>query len=96
MSPEIVNDIAPIVGFIAFGFFVIAGMKIWLAHRRAMRQEAGSPELDQVLEEVAALREDLRTMRGGLVELEERMDFTERVLARPKEEAPAPRPRNGG
>jgi hypothetical protein len=96
MSPEIVNDIAPVVAFIAFGFFVLTGMKLWLSHRRAMRQEASSPELDQVLEEVAALREELRTMRGGLVELEERMDFTERVLAKPKEEAPAPHPRNGG
>jgi hypothetical protein len=93
MSPEIMHDLAPILGFVAFGMFVLSGMKMWFSHRRAMRSQLGSAELDQVLEEVAGLRDEVRALRGGLAELEERVDFAERLLAKPRVEVAAEPPR---
>lgn len=81
MSHDLLQYLAPLVALLTVGGLFLGGMKMILAHRRAMRMAA--PDLEQVLEEVAGLREELRAVRGSLVELEERVDFAERLLAKP-------------
>lgn len=84
--------------FIPFGGMLLTGILGFLGYRVAMyrlRQQdearaGGSPDL---ADEVARLRDEvarLRDVHDRVLELEERLDFTERVLAREREQPRLP------
>jgi hypothetical protein len=61
---------------------VISGM-VKIARLRAQSQVALPPEIEQ---RMGALEDDVNTLRHELAETQERLDFTERLLARNSEE----------
>jgi hypothetical protein len=86
MTPQEWADIfGPFLGLLGFGGIILAGMKIrynYLAQTRLHR--ADKDDVDRLASEVESLRSEVIVMREGLVELGERVDFTERMLARGK------------
>ena len=58
------------------GLWIVS--RIWI-HRRGRQP---GPELSHLTESVQALRDSVEAMRGDLVDVADRLDFTERTLAR--------------
>lgn len=81
--------VGPVVGFTAIIFSVVAGIatlrlvtsKIKQHESRAM----GPTERDQVLEDVQSRLGELDQLTQRMNELDERVDFAERLLAQPRE-----------
>ena len=87
MTPqEFFDNIAPLIGFLAFGGFVLIGLKMWLSYRTARLGHGGSEQMDRLTEAVERLREQVQLNREETAELHERLDFAERLLVRGKAE----------
>lgn len=71
--------IGPFIPFIAMLPPAIAAM--WIANRWFKSREGGS----QIRTELAALREELTALREGQAEMQERLDFSERLLSQLRE-----------
>ncbi len=84
------NDMIPIFGMITgtvmTGFLIIGGVMVFrgpLGQAIARRLQGRSGEVEQeLLTEVHALREQVLTLEQTVGEMEERLDFSERLLAR--------------
>jgi hypothetical protein len=96
LPPNIPGELIPILGMVTgmvtIGFLVLCVVKVAqsqvgqaIARRIGGRSGAGDQELR---EEVMELREQVGHLEQRLAEGEERIDFTERLLARGKDEAP--------
>jgi len=57
----------------------MAGILGWLFHRLS-RLEASGQDLERLLSDNAALREQIEAMRSDIEQLGERVDFSERLL----------------
>jgi len=88
LSIVIGKDFA-IPGLITGGVVAVLALRGRVGRAIADRIHAG--ELPQA-EIPAELLEEMDTMRGRMAELEERVDFAERMLARPHEEGRVPLP----
>ncbi len=85
MDPGIIAVFIPIIA--VSGVFTLIGMKIHYSHLEDTRVGSGArQEVEQLTESVENLRADVELMRNEFLELNERMDFTERLLERPKTE----------
>lgn len=97
MDPAFAEALAPLLAMVALGGAVLIGMKMrynYLAKIRA--GGADKAELARVTETVERLRDEVGDLREVVVELGERVDFTERVLARKTDkDAPALPGRDG-
>jgi hypothetical protein len=85
MSPDLWAFV-PIAGMGLSAFFLLGVYKLvnrWLDVRAARAAAAPSEELRELQHEV----EELRALPQRLSELEERLDFAERLLARDRERA---------
>jgi hypothetical protein len=81
MPPEIVEVIAPLVAVLGVGTLILIGMKMKLDAK--VRLHGGTREdVERVAEAVEILRDEMRSMRGDVLELQERLDFAERVLTK--------------
>ncbi|MGD2136550.1 MAG: hypothetical protein PVF27_10335 [Gemmatimonadales bacterium] len=87
MPPEILDAIAPLIAVFAMGSFILIGMKLRYNHLRDTKHAPGKEELERVSETVELLQDQVRVLRDEMVELNERVDFTERVLTRGRENA---------
>jgi hypothetical protein len=79
MDPDAVFAMLALVGC---GVFALTGMRMLLNYKikRFETMKGGkSPETDEA---IAELREQVHFLRGDVVDLQERLDFTERVLTR--------------
>jgi predicted RNase H-like nuclease (RuvC/YqgF family) len=76
----------PIVAIISNGMQKVAKMRLEEAKARAGSVDPG------MADEVQALHEEVSTLHRELEELNERMDFTERVLAQARERNRLPGP----
>lgn len=65
----------PVMAIMMNGFYKIQKARLEEAR---LRHGAGGPE---VLDQIDELREELRQVRTELIETQERLDFTERMLA---------------
>jgi len=86
MSPDGVWVFVPIAGMATASFFMFGVYKLvtrWLDVKA--RREAVVPSED--LRELQREVDELRALPGRLAELEERLDFAERLLARERERA---------
>jgi hypothetical protein len=82
MPPDIVNAIAPLVAMLMTGTFGLIGFRLWLAHRPPRGQgKLGAEQLERLTEVMEDIRQQLDVMRDENLELHERMDFAERLLA---------------
>ena len=69
----------PVAAIVLNGLQKLARLRLEEAHVRAGALDQGSQA------ELAALREDVAELRGELGEVQERLDFTERLLSRSHE-----------
>ena len=81
MDPGVVGVFIPILGIL--GFFGLMGLKTWSNHKLKMR-EMPDGENERLSEAVQQLYDEVGSMREDLAELQERVDFTERMLSEVK------------
>ncbi len=79
MDPS--DIIAPITFLATVG--IVAGVVVKIVHLRAARSELPSADISARFE---ALESDVQRLQQDLVETQERLDFTERVLGKAREE----------
>jgi hypothetical protein len=85
MDPLIAEAIAPLLALLGVGTFSLIGLRMYLGHRtRRLELSAGqlSAHLEETIEE---LRHEVQGLRGDVGELQERVDFAERLLTRGQE-----------
>ncbi len=78
MDPGVVGVFIPILGIL--GFCGIMGLKIWSNHKLKMRETPGGDN-ERLTEAVKQLHDEVGSMREEFAELNERVDFTERMLS---------------
>ena len=78
MDPGVIGVFIPILGVL--GGCGLLGLKIWSNHQLKMRETAGDDN-ERLAEAVHQLHDEVGSMREDMAELNERMDFTERVLS---------------
>ena len=71
MDPGVIGVFVPILGIL--GFFGLMGLKTWSNHKLKMRETSGDDN-ERLIEAVQQLHDEV-------AELQERMDFTERMLS---------------
>jgi hypothetical protein len=83
-----------VIALLGVGSFVLIAMKMRYSHLRDTKHAPGREDLDRLAQAVELLHDDVRVVRDEIVELGERVDFAERVLAhgRPDDEPPRPLP----
>jgi hypothetical protein len=84
MGPESLEVLIPIVIFGSTA--ILIGMKMRYSHIKATLLGEGGEEVEQLTETVEDLRAEIGLLRGEFADLNERVDFTERLLERPKTE----------
>lgn len=84
MPIEIANRLIELGGVISLGIMALAGMRIWRGGRRRDDQAQRDQKLEQMTDTVRTLQEQVERVQDEMTELNERLDFTERVLTRPK------------
>ena len=85
MDPQLAEIVGPVLALLGFGGMILIGMKMRYTHLRQTRSgQIGQDEMDRLSEDVAGLRDDIRMLREEFVDLYERVEFTERVLAQGK------------
>lgn len=90
MDPNAVFALIPIFGIATGALFMVGAYKIivrWLDRGKSQTPGGLADEVAQLREEVETLRE----INGRLLELEERVDFAERMLAQRGEADRLPR-----
>ncbi len=89
MSPDAIETIAAAFGLSVGCICIMVGIKMWIGYRlKRLGAGLGRADLQQVNDQVEALREQLDGVQAQLEELNERVDFAERLLPRgPGEEA---------
>jgi hypothetical protein len=88
MNPDKLQDVVavlalliPVLGLSIGGLFVLARSRIGEALARRIAGERRDPDYEARLLE---LEDELALLRGQLLDTQERLDFTERRLARPE------------
>ena len=71
---------------VAMGGAILIGIKMRLTHLQRTRVSGGAQqeEVERLADAVDTLRDEVRLLRDQHHELNERVDFTERLLERPK------------
>ena len=85
MGPDTLGVFIPIIIF--GGGAILMGMKMRYNHLADTRLSSGAEqEVEHLTGTVDSLRAEVELLREEYRELDERMDFTERLLERPKTE----------
>lgn len=85
MGPEVIELLAPVLVFLGLGSFVLIGMKMRYSHVQRTRQPTISQkEVEQLTDAVHTLHDEVRLLRDEHLALNERLEFTERLLERPR------------
>ncbi len=85
---ELLEMIIPFFGMIGIGGMVLIGMKLRYQHLQRLKQGGSSPEeVERLTEAVDSLHDEIRIMREEVLSINDRVEFTERLLERPKGEA---------
>lgn len=87
MPPDVFEGIMAITGMIAIGSFVLVGMKMRYQHKANMlEQPKNAEDMERLAEAMDSIYEQARSLREDIGELQERLDFHERLLTKPKNE----------
>ncbi len=78
MDPGLVGVFIPILGILGFCGFL--GLKTWTNYKLKMRETPGG-DIEHLTEAVQQLHDEAGSMREDVAELQERVDFTERMLS---------------
>jgi uncharacterized protein YlxW (UPF0749 family) len=86
MDPSIIEPIMAVFAMLSIGSLVLVGMKMRYQHKATMLQQPkNSEELDRLADAMDSMYEQTRALREEIGELQERLDFHERLLTRPTE-----------
>lgn len=86
MPPHLLDTIAPLVGMLVMGTMGLIGFKLWLDAKTARLTGRGGEDVKRLTETVDRLDDQFRVLHDHLTDLDERLEFAERVLARSAEE----------
>ncbi len=81
MPPEILEFIAPLTIITTIGTLFLIGMKMRLSAKVQLQQGSKSEDVERLADAVDGLHEEVRMLREEHAELQERMDFAERMLS---------------
>ena len=84
MDPGIIGVFIPIIAVCSGA--ILFGMKMHYSHLQDTRISGGSQEVEHLADAVDNLTAEVELLRTEFLELNERVDFTERLLERPKTE----------
>ena len=85
MPPEVLETIGAFIGLFGIGSMVLIGMK--LRYNYLLQKGRGGvseKEVERLNESVEALRGEIAILRDGYLELNDRVEFAERLLEKPK------------
>jgi hypothetical protein len=86
--------VVPVVMFVMIGLTIILRGPLGQAIAERVRGGTAGEHDGHLREELDGLRLEVEDLRSQLAEAQERIDFTERLLARRDEPAPLPAPRD--
>ena len=87
MSPDVFEPLMAVVGMLSIGGLVLIGMKMRYQYKAKMlEQPKDSEAVDRLVEAMDSMYDQTRSLREEISELQERIDFHERMLTKPKEE----------
>ncbi len=92
-GPELIAFMVMIGGLTGMVAIIARAVVRYQDRRLRGREEAGDPALRAELEELRAQLVEQQDTRQRLLELEERVDFAERLLVRQREQAKLPEDR---
>ncbi len=85
MDANIIEPIMAICATIALGTFTLIGMKMRYQHKaRMMEQPKNSENMERLADAMDSVYEQTRALRDDVSELQERLDFHERLLSEAK------------
>jgi hypothetical protein len=85
MDPAILEPIMAVAAMLGIGTFVLIGMKMRFDHKaRMLGQSKDAEEVERLVDAMDSMYEQTRALREEIGELQERIDFHERMLTRPK------------
>ena len=84
MPPDAIEALAAIIGMTSIGIIVLVGLKMRFNHKFRMREGPGGEDTERLTEAVERLNDEMRLMREEFADLDERVDFTERMLSQGK------------
>ena len=85
MDPVIANFVAPLVGIVVIGNMVLIGMKMRYSYLRRTRVGSVTTEdMERLRDAVDSVRDEVQSMKEELHRLDDRVEFAERLLERPK------------
>ena len=85
MPTEILDAVGPVIALFGMGTFVLIGMRMALNAKARRQSGVGREEIERLADAVESLTEQTHMMREEVAELQERMDFAERLLSQGKE-----------
>ncbi len=85
MDLAVLDLLAPLFVFVGLTGAVLVGMKMRYTHiQRTRLSGSAHQDVERLAEAVDTMRDEVRVLRDGFLELHERVEFTERLLERPK------------
>jgi len=82
LPPEILVLIFGIL--FGIGGSILLGQRMQYRHKERLQERADPAALTELTEAVRDLQEEVRSLQSSSTGFEERLDFTERLLAKPK------------
>jgi len=87
MDPNILEPIVAVFAMLSIGSLVLVGMKMRYQHKATMLQQPkDSEDIDRLADAMDSMYEQTRALREEIGELQERLDFHERLLTKGKDE----------
>ena len=88
MPPDIFEGIMAVTVLIALGSFVLIGMRMRYQYKsKAMEDPRAREDVEPLTEAVESLYERTNSLHEEVAELHERVDFHERLLTKPRDDA---------
>ncbi|HSG80866.1 MAG TPA: hypothetical protein VLC48_01345 [Gemmatimonadota bacterium] len=85
MSPFLVETIMPFLAMMGLGGMVLIGMKLRYQHLQRLKGGGSSAEdVQRIAESVDSLKDEVRLMREEMLSINDRVEFTEKLLERPR------------
>jgi hypothetical protein len=76
-----IEAMGAITALLGIGTMILIGMKMRLNAKVQLQQGKGSEDIDRLADLVEGLHDEVRGVREDVAELQERVDFAERLLS---------------
>ena len=87
MDPSILEPIMAVCAMLGIGTFTLIGMKMRYQHKsKILEQPKNAEDVERLADAMDSIYEQTRALREDIGELQERLDFHERLLTKPKDE----------